>query len=313
MLDTTTVAEQAAPATILTKAQTEERRRLKEWLESRIIAGAKKPSAEVVTLVPMLAQLLLERNHNNRPISKRNAEDLASDIANQRFQYNGQSISLSVTGVLLDGQHRCFQVSTTGIPIETVIAFGVKDDARFTIDTGRPKSVANFLAMKEYSYAKVLGPVAANYLQWRQKGYLAFGGNQRPTKAETLATADQFPDLEKSVEFTALTTKSPVRSHVILAFCHYVFWKRASREAADHFLSKLIDGHGLPKGDPILYCRNKLINMPSNSGGASGYLKAELIFRCWNAHRLNQTMDRCKLSGGKLINGKPAKLPKVER
>lgn len=51
--------------------------RMKSWLEERVEAGKKKRSAEVVTLTPVLASLLLERNPINRPISKRNAADLA--------------------------------------------------------------------------------------------------------------------------------------------------------------------------------------------------------------------------------------------
>ena len=51
---------------------------------------------------------------------------------------------------------------------------------------------------------------------------------------------------------TMAPSNATIGSHAVLAFCHYVFWKASSRENADHFMTKLIEGDGLKKGDPIL-------------------------------------------------------------
>jgi hypothetical protein len=290
-------------APVLTRAQTEERRRLTVWLDERVAASKKKGTAEVVTLVPALAQLLLERNPINRPISKRNAADLASDIANRRFMFNGESIVVSKTGVLLDGQHRCQQVVATGAPIETVIVFGPDDDARFTIDTGKSKTVSNFLAMKGRMYTHALGAAVNYHLQWRQFNYVNYASSPNvPTKAAILAAADELKGIDTSVEFTAGCMKT-IRSHAVLAFCHYVFWKRSSREAADHFILKLIEGDELRKDDPILFCRRHLERARR---GETANSKIELIFRAWNYHRNGTRIQKPIRCNGQL-------LPKVER
>lgn len=289
----------------LTKARAEERERMVEWLEQRIAASKKKPSAEVVTLTPVLAQLLLEEGHNpvNRPFSQRNSADIGADIANGRFEFNGESIVISNTGILLDGQHRCAQVVATGRSIETVMVFGPKEAARFTIDIGKSKTVSNFLAMKGRHYTGVLGAAVNYHLQWRKNGALLYGGGKNyPTKSEILAAADELRGMDTSVEFTAPTMKSPVRSHAVLAFCHFVFWKKSGREAADHFILRLIEGDGLKRTDPILYCRNRLVKCGRSEPAGE---RAELIFKCWNAHRLGHSIDHVKLTGGAL--------PKVER
>lgn len=288
-----------------TKAQAEERRRMTDWLEARIVASKKKPSAEVVTLTPMLAQLLLEEGRNpvNRPLSQRNSADIGADIANGRFEFNGESIVISNTGILIDGQHRCAQVAATKHSIETVIVFGPNEAARFTIDIGKSKTVSNFLAMKGRHYTGVLGAAVGYHLQWRKIGALLYGGGKHyPTKPEILAAADETRGMETSVEFTVPAMKSPVRSHAVLAFCHFVFWKKTNRESADQFILRLIEGDGLRRNDPILYCRNRLIK--SGRSVPAGE-RAELIFKCWNAHRLGNTIDHLKISGGAL--------PKVER
>jgi hypothetical protein len=63
-----------------------ERRRMEKWLNDKIAGGR---STEIVTITPVLAQLLLERNTKNRPIasppsrgrgSKREPDDAAPRV-----------------------------------------------------------------------------------------------------------------------------------------------------------------------------------------------------------------------------------------
>lgn len=276
--------------------------RMTAWLEERIAKGKKSPLAEIVTLTPVLASLLLERNPVNRPISKTGKAELRQDIAGGRYVFNGESIIVSDTGVLNDGQHRCLNVLETGVSIQTVIVFGPKEETRFTVDTGKSKTVSNFLAMKGRKYTHVLGAAVSYVLQVKENGYIATGNEYcRPSKQAVLTAADHLRGIDTSVEFTAVAMKT-IRSHAVLAFCHHMFWRASSRENADHFMTKLIEGDGLKKGDPILYCRNRLLGM--GRGHYAG-TRAELVFKCWNAWRSGHSIDHFKMSGGKL--------PKLER
>lgn len=282
--------------------ETVEERRMMDWLTEMIERGETKPHAVFVTLTPVLAQLLLNRNPVNRPLSKRNASSIASDIASGRWAVNGEPIIVSDTGVLNDGQHRCSEVVRTGVSIETFIVFGPKEETRFTVDTGKSKTASNFLSMKGRKYTHALAAAVNYHLQWRKAGYIAYGGGITiPTKVEIVEAAEEMPGIDVSVEFTAIAMKT-IRCHAILAFCHYVFWKRSGRVAADDFMLRLIEGDGLKKGNPILYCRNRLLGL---GRGATSNTRAELIFKCWNAFRNGEGIDHFKLTGGKL--------PKVER
>lgn len=276
--------------------------RMKVWLDERVAKGKKSPLAEIINLTPVLAALLLECNPVNRPISKTGKGEIRQDIASGRYVFNGESIIVSDTGVLNDGQHRCLNVVETGIPIQTVIVFGPKEETRFTVDTGKSKTVSNFLAMKGRKYTHVLGAAVGMVLQAKENGYIAQGNEYiRPSKQAVLAAADQLRGIDTSVEFTSVAMKT-VRSHAVLAFCHHMFWKASSREDADHFMIKLMEGDGLKKGDPILYCRNRLLGM---GRGTYAGARAEVVFKCWNAHRAGHGVDHFKISGGKL--------PKLER
>lgn len=276
--------------------------RMRIWLDDHIARGKKKTFPEVVTLTPVLASLLLEHNPVNRPISKRNKQVLKVDIANGKFALNGESIIVSDTGTLNNGQHRCEVVVETGIPIETIMVFGPKEETRFTIDTGKIKTPSNMLAMKGRKYTSVLASVANYVLQYKRSGSLATSGAERGTTQEILEAADRYKGIDISVEFLS-PTNAGIGSHAVLSFCHYVFWKASSRESADYFMTKLMDGDGLKKGDPILYCRNRLLGIARRDYALA---RAILVFKCWNAYRAEHAITSYVATSG-------TKLPKLER
>jgi hypothetical protein len=292
-------ADEVEQVVKVTDSHPEETRRMKKWLDDKIAAGKRQPFSEIITLSPVLAQLLLDRNPINRPINKYGAMELREDIANGRFEFNGEPIIVSDTGKLNDGQHRCLMVVQTGIPITTAIVFGPKESTRYTVDTGRSKTVSNFLAMKGKTYTHVLGAAAGYYVTWKERGSIS-RAVMRPTKQQILAAVDELKGLEQSVELTAACMKT-VRSHAVLAFCHFVFWKRAGRVESDNFILRVIDGDGLRKGNPIYYCRNRLFGMGRGNPAED---RAELLFKCWNASRRGEHIDHVKIGG---------MLPKVER
>lgn len=301
MLQVTTPKEMDEHMTVL-GVKMPEYKRMTEWLEEKIAEGKKKKFAEVVTLTPLLAKLLLARNPLNRPVSKQNSLNLIADVANEKFVFNGQSIVLSDTGMLNDGQHRCEAVIAAGKPIETVIVFGASEEARFFTDLGKSKSASNLLHMKGRRYTHALASAINYYLQWQKAASIAYGGgSQIPTKAQIVKAADELRGMDKSIEITADCMKT-IRNHAVLAFCHFAFKKRTDVETADHFIVRLIDGDGLRRGSPIHYCRNRLLGM---GRGYTAHNRCEIIFKCWNAWRTNATIDHLKLSGGKL--------PKLER
>lgn len=283
-------------------AKMPEYKRMLAWLDDKIAQGKKQKFAEVVCLTPLLAQLLLARNPVNRPLSRQNSYNLLADVANDQFVFNGQSIVVSDTGILNDGQHRCQAVAAASKPIETVIVFGAPEEARFLTDLGKPKSASNLLHMKGRKYTHAMAAGINYYLQWQKNGVIAYGGSANvPTKAEIVKAADELRGFDRSVE-TTVDCMRTVRNHAVMAFCHYAFKKRGAVENADHFMLRLIDGDGLRKGQPIHYCRNRLLGM---GRGYTAHNRCEIIFKCWNAWRANGTIDHIKLSGGKL--------PKLER
>ncbi len=273
-------------------------KRMEAWLDERIKRGKKEPYSEVITMTPVLASLLLQRNTNNRNIMRMNGESIRNDILAGRWQFNGESIVVADTGLLIDGQHRCDAVVQTGKSITVSIVFGAKEEARYTIDIGSPKTAANFLHMKGFKDCNNMAAAIALIIQYQKDGNIP-KGYTRPTKTEIVQNAEELRGIQSSIDF--VNGAKSLGSRSVLAFCHYVFKKRAGVVIADEFISKLINGEGLRKGDPIYYCRERLIAMRGTSIAGD---KAGIIFKAWNHWRLGDTIT-------KIIA--PTRLPKLER
>lgn len=100
-----------------------------------------------INLTPELAGWLLENNGGNRRISQAEVARIADDIREGRWQTNGDTIKVSISGRLVDGQHRCLGCIAAGVPVPTLIAFGVSDakDVFATIDQQRQRSVRDII------------------------------------------------------------------------------------------------------------------------------------------------------------------------
>jgi len=270
------------------------------WIDERIRRAKNGIVAEVVTLTPALAAVLLERNKDNRNILAGTVKRLVTDILAGAWMLNGESIIVASNGQLNDGQHRCKAVLEAGKAIETMIVFGPKRESRFTTDTGGVRSVGNFLAMNGHTDVNALASLASHVWQYRKFGFLSTGGASRPTKSESLRTIEHYRDLPDSLSFVGVKNARALSSPSMLAFCHWAIRQYGNPDAADVFMRRLIEGANLRKGDAVLYCRNRLIEMRGKIRSPND--RAELIFRAYNFERRGEKCYRITIAGGKLPN-----------
>lgn len=85
--------------------------------------------AKVMDITKPIADEWLQNNTINRKIRRSHVEFIKRQLIGGFWQYNGETIIISKTGKLLDGQHRLMGVSETGIPIRSLVCFGVDDSA----------------------------------------------------------------------------------------------------------------------------------------------------------------------------------------
>lgn len=245
------------------------------------------PFSIVVELTPALANVLISLNPDNRTVRPVLLQNLIADIKDGRFVLNGETIIVSVDGVMNDGQHRCMAVVEANQSIKTFIAFGVERDSRLTVDTGGVRTTGDFLSMKGVIDSNVAASVASLLHQWEEnnKKIVGKGTSSRPTKAQTQA---KFHHRRGEIEVAlkdigSNSNMSVFGSRSFAAFCLLVL-RRVHKEKADEFMAAIRDGVNLAAGDPRLVARERL-RFDKDHRLKSIPLRVELLFRAWNMWR----------------------------
>lgn len=102
-----------------------------------------------IVMTPQMAQALLDNNPINRNISEDRVHEMCEAMRAGRWRANGSSISITDTGKMGNGQHRCTGCVRTGIPIPVVMVYGIEEeiDVLGTIDTGGSRRVTDIITI----------------------------------------------------------------------------------------------------------------------------------------------------------------------
>ena len=207
-------------------------------------------------LTPELATSLLERNQHNRPLSQAHVERIAKQIVEGKWKFNGDTIKVSDSGDVLDGQHRLWAEIEAKKPIETIIVYGVPRDAFATIDTIRKhRNGGDVVALSgQVRYRTIVAGALGWLLRW-----------QRDTieKHRSAEARIENSDIEEAFEAHGtgmLRAAERVRNlrglvnQPILAFFYYVLANRDA-ELAERMVNTLEDPAGVATTDPFFKLR----------------------------------------------------------
>jgi hypothetical protein len=188
--------------------------------------------ATQITLTPALAQMLLDKNPNNRTLSVKRAKVLAAAITRGEWAANGESIILDTDGNLLDGQHRCMAVIIANQAISTLFVEGVCSSAFATIDLGKQRSSSDLLAISGEGHSHDLSSAITT---------LEMILNNRPRREQLTflqrqAFLEKHPDLRHSIDVSQCGNFVP-RS--IAAAVHYLAAKKYGEPFATQWIRDL--------------------------------------------------------------------------
>lgn len=143
-----------------------------------------------VTLTVEMAHDLLRRNgpvgsERNRRLRRSHVEALARDVAAGRWPLNGSTLKISVSGRLIDGQHRCHAVILAGVPIRTYVVEGLEDDVFASLDSGRRRTLQDYLARSGGAPVAALGACVALLHRLRHGPVVPTHGDLMSLLAET--------------------------------------------------------------------------------------------------------------------------------
>lgn len=215
----------------------DEERQLSEWLRR----AQNEVFTVTVLVTPRLAGALLARNADNRPLiwnaPNRSVSAYAAAMSRGEWALNGETIIVSSSGALNDGQHRLNAVIEAEVSVQMQITFGVDRNTRHTVDQGVARTPGHILSMAGEANANRL----ATALQFLWAHYNANTLNARPSTDQLLETLLLHGAIRDCVAATGHLAGEYRVSHGYLAASHYLCRKHDAF-AADQWLSALTTG-----------------------------------------------------------------------
>lgn len=212
------------------------------------------------TITPETAVKLLESNKHNRPISQQHVQEIARQISDGDWRFNGDTIKVAQDGDVIDGQHRLWAVIEAKKKIETIIVYGVQKEAFTTIDTIRKsRSFADTIALSgNPRYRAVIGTSLAWLVRWQNGGLESYKlAEHKVHNADIESAFKKNPNIVTSVEKAMAVRK--IANPSLVGFFHYVLSER-DPELADRLVDTFADPSGIRVTDPFFCLRAQFTN-----------------------------------------------------
>lgn len=254
--------------------------------------------SKFTSITPKEAALWLDtKNSNNRPVSRSTVDRYVQEIKAGNWKVNGQPIIFGKSGQLLNGQHRLKAILEANKSIETLIVWGVDDNAFDTIDDGNKRSLADVFSIKGEGNPGLLS-AGVRFLWVYSTGQIETRDLRRgkiATKALLEDTLKKHPLLRSSTKFYSLLKARPggllIPAGMAIGL-HYLF-ALVDDVRADEFFNVLQSGIGLTEGHPILLLRARLISGKKES--STKLTNSAVYFytvTTWNAYASDQPLRR---------------------
>ena len=157
------------------------------------------------TITPEIAEGILDASEGvfrNRKIRLATVDLYANDMANDRWDLNGETIKLTKDGVCIDGQNRLKAIIKSGKPQVMIVVVGVQPDAYKTIDIGLKRSLENALQFQGKAYETGASSVVRLRMTLRRHNYQV-GHSEANMR---ISRVDQFEEFERlEQEYLAAT------------------------------------------------------------------------------------------------------------
>ena len=224
-----------------------------------------------------------------------------------RWHSNGETIKISETGKLLDGQHRLSACVTAGVGFYSLVVKDLPEDYFATIDTGLSRTHGDVLGIAGVRGGFTVAAAIRTVKQIRAGEY--GDSNVRLSHDEALDFLKKEPDLLRSLNTNTRKAAEVLPASTCVAL-HYLFSEK-NREEADQFFTDLGTGAELPSSDPVYLLREKCLK--SKRDQKSKLSKGEIItltIRAWDHRRKSYSTKVLKGSYKGRIKGS-LKLPDI--
>jgi len=272
-------------------------------------------NARIETITPDKAKAYLANNNNNRSINKMNLAFLKSEILAGNYQMNGQTIVISTSGKLLDGQHRLTAVVETGLPIESIVVNNVDEDTFVTMDTGKPRGGSDALDIHGVQNSKHIASAIRKIVQRFSHSHAYLDRvRYKISNPEFVKyydkNAKELNDLYEMTHTWALQGNKVVSESDAMAF---IFLLKVEGDEIYDFMEELLTGREInPNSNAAQVLRQKLIRNSFSGHRTLDTERRDLVIHSFRKYKNNHNIKKIMIRNPlEFIEGKKSFLERL--
>jgi hypothetical protein len=244
------------------------------------VRGPSNNAPRVVTITPEEATHLLESNGCNRPLNEAHVKRIAKQIEDGKWRFNGDTIKISSTNDILDGQHRLWAIIMSETAVETIVVRGIEPDAFSTIDTLRkPRSGSDVLALVGVTNHRSTISVGLQWLiRWQRKVLEEYRAPANRIENSDIEQAfKDNPGMARAAE--RANKLRAISNPGLLAFFYFILSNR-NPDLAERLMHTLENPSGVGVDDPFFRLRVYFLNQ---SNRKDALISIALMIKAANA------------------------------
>lgn len=258
---------------------------------------------EVRSINPKVAEQLLAFNTSNRPLKDSSVIRYAREMSKGNWKSNGESIKISKTHKLLDGQHRLHAIVKAGVEVEMLVVSGLDDEVFNVIDTGMNRTASDVLSINGIKNPMNTAAVARFIINFNA-GYYDPSNNSRQNRP-TNRDIQEFVEKNYEVVEVSDVVKKDYHKFKLLPSSVvgglYFILSKISITDTEVFFNKLITGLDSNPTCPIHVLRERLIRDTINKTRLTITEKVNLVLSAWNSYRKGKAIKSIQISENKIV------------
>lgn len=254
---------------------------------------------EIVTVTPEMALAWLEKNTKNRKIASKHKAQYARDMKSGNWRITGDAIRFDTKGNLIDGQHRLMACADAGVNFTTAVIYGLQSDDQDVIDTTRPRTAADALAMHGHHGTSILAAMCRLISAMKADVGLA---SIKLSTTEVLRLVRDRPRMGESVGL--VWGMPPGIPRPALAVVHYAAANvLKEKDKADAFAAVFKGGVPHYSGCPAHALRERLIRKGDTRNRIAQAETLRAYIHAWNAFSKGEALAYFKVPKEVHMNG----------
>lgn len=241
---------------------------------------------EQVLITPKKAKELLLLNTKNRTIKQNKVNDYANDMINGRWRSStGESIKITKSGFLADGQHRLLAVIKINNPIKFLVISELEDDVMDVIDTGVKRTSGDILGIKGIKNASGVSGIISVYTSHVE----GIGNNayfKRPSPVSILGIYNERPEYWQSIFLMSQdyyrSSSRLMQPSLIGGF--YSFLSEIDKDSVKPFFDQIFT-EGVVRTKSVSLFVKRLRDDAFSSSKLRLHIKNALFIKTWNSFR----------------------------